>query len=264
MTVYKPIKQEDLEKKIKSSKKESLENRIVMTLKAIEAHAAASFKFGSESNAARDALFAKKEFIRVLKEERSLFNFLLNNLHLVDLEAASAVINKLDDVKKKTTSYYNDVLTSIEKAAIEGNEKLVQTDEKDFTTLTETKSFREEVVALTENTQTVREFLNLPDSFWEFIKNKCTSIEMTHEGADIMSFVHPIYDAEGNIATLRMNVPRPTDLYTALIAIQSYIKAYYIYCAIGRPNFVNDEHSINQAKNKYVKYLGHKAKHTIK
>ncbi len=264
MTVYKPIKKEDLEKKIKNGKKENIENRLLVTLKSIEAYAAATFKFGKNSETARDALFAKKEFVRVLKEEKQLFKFLLNNLHLMDLEAASEVIKMLDDVRKKTFEYYNDVFQGIDKAAEYGDPKLAERVTKDFDTLTETSSFRAEVVALTENISTVKAFLNFPEDFWKFIEGKCTSIEMTHEGADNMTFVIPISDINGNISTLRMNVPKPTDLYTALKAIQTYIQAYYIYSAIGRPNYVNDEHSINQAKNNYVKYLGHKAKHTIK
>lgn len=264
MTIYKPIKQEDLANKIKNSKKENIENRLLITLKSLEAYAAATFKFGKNSEAARDALFARKEFIKIIKEEKHLFKFLLNNLHLVDLDAASEVINMLDNVRSETLSYYNGVLTGIENAAEKKDEKLAARADKDFNTLTETSSFREEVIALLENTESIKEFLNLPDGFWEYIKNKCTSIEMSHEVADGMTFVIPIYDVNGNIASLRMNVPKPTDLYTALKALQSYIKAYYIYVALGQPKFINDEYSMNQAKNNYVKYLGFKAKHTIK
>ncbi len=264
MTVYNPIKQEDVQKRINGNKKENIENHLLITLKSLQVYAAAAFKFGKESEAAKDALYARKEFVRILKEERKLFKFLLNNLHLVDLNAASEVINMLDEVRDDTVRYYNEVLNGIEKAAVERDEKLATRAPRDFSTLTETRNFREEVVGLLEDTYTVRKYLNLPEEFWSFIAGKCSTIEMTHDDADAMAFVNPIYDKDGNIASLRMTAPKPTDLYTALVAIQTYIKAFYVYQAIGQPNFLNDEYTINKAQLNYVKYLGQKATHTIK
>lgn len=264
MTRYNPIKQEDLQKRISENKKENLENHLLITLKSLQVYAAAAFKFGKDSEAARDALYARKEFVKILKEEKKLFKFLLNNLHLVDLRAASEVIDMLDEVKDDTVKYYNGVLNGIENAATERNERLAMRAPRDFSTLTETRNFREEVVGLLENTDTVKMYLNLPDEFWKFIEGKCSSIEMTHDDADNMAFVNPMYDENGNIASLRMTVPKPTDLYTALVAIQAYIKAFYVYQAIGQEKFLNDEYTINKAQLNYVKYLGQKAIHTIK
>ena len=264
MTIYRPIKKEDIAKRIDDSRNESLDSRLTITINSLKAYAAATFKYGSRSDAARDALHARKEFIRIIKEENKIFKFLLQNLHLMNLEAASDVISQLDELKDETIKYYNTVFEDIKKGSKIGIQSLTSRASKNFKTLLETEDYRAEAMALLENTNTIKEYLKIPQIFWDFIEDKCHVIDMSDEVADGMTFVKPVYDEDKHIYSLLMTVPKPNNLHTALLAIQSYLKAYYYYLAIGFESSLEDEQDVQGIKDFYVMHLKHKSDSAIK
>ena len=109
MTTYEPIKKEDLEKRINQVKDASLENRTLMTILSMKSYAASLCRFGLRSETTRDALRVRKEFVQIIKEEKAIFKFMLEHLNLFNLEAASDLIDKLDELNDQTINYYNDV-----------------------------------------------------------------------------------------------------------------------------------------------------------
>lgn len=260
MEVYVPISRDELKDRIKKTRGDNFEEHLLVTLYSLKSYAASLFKFGLKSEAAKDALKVRKEFVRILKEENSLFRFLLNNINVINVDAASEFIDGLDDLNEQTVKYYYHVLDDIDEAVELGEEHRAKRSPRHFETLTESRSYREEVMALVENSKSIKEFLGYPEEFWELIKGKYHTIEMCHEVADGMPFVTSIYDNDHNIVDLRMVCPEPTDLYTALIAIKTYAKAYEVYKAIiGRHAALYDVKAEDKLKLKYKDNLFEKA-----
>lgn len=259
--IYTPVKKEEIEERIINTKKENIEEHFLVTMYSLKAYVQSLFKFGARSDATKDALRVRKEFIRILKEENSLFRFMLKNLDIMNLEAASDLIDKLDDLNSTTVLYYYGVLDDIEEAVELDSETRAKRMPRHFETLTETNAYRKQVMALAENSKSIKEFLGYPEEFWQFIKGKYHTIDMSHEVADGMPFVATIQDNDGNISDIRMVCPEPTDLYTALIAIQNYVKAYEIYKAIGTKakDFKYDDKVAEDIKLKYSQNLNAKA-----
>jgi hypothetical protein len=256
---------EEVAKRIVKARDLNIEEQILMTIYSIKSYLGSLFKFGISSKAARDALRVKREFIRILKEEDAIFRFLLLNIDVINPDDISRIVDMLDEVNEDTVMYYYQVLDDIDDAVEIGDETRAKRRNKDFDTLIESKSYRQEVMMLVESTKSLQEFLGYPQEFWDYIKDVHDTIKMSDEAADHQPFIKITVNENGNAKTIyKMLCPEPTDFYTALIAIKVYAQAYEIYKSFGKKAPLLAPEKIEELKLKYEEHLNKKAKREIK
>ena len=257
--ITKPNKKE-IEENLIKNRNLNLEEHILMTIYSIKSYLNALFKFGIKSEAARDALRVRKEFVRILKEENAIFLFLLENIYQINAEALADMVDMLDDLNEQTVNYYYQVLDDIDEAVEMGDERRAKRMPKNFQTLIETKSYRQELMGLVENHKTIRDFLDYPEEFWEFMKDRYRTVEMSSETIEHEAGVgRYVYDENGNLVDFRMVCPQPTDLYTALAALQMWAEAYETYKSLGKHTALYDVNKIDGLKKSYMEHLSNKA-----
>ena len=266
--IYKPVDRNEFTFRVTEAKRDNIEEHFIATIRSLRSYAAAVFKFGVDSPEAHAVLRARKELVQVLKEENSLFKFMLKNIYQLNLDKASELVDQLDDLSYETLGYYYSIISDVEFAADYGDvEKYQKTrNSKAFKTLTETSSYRKQVIALAENTRSIMEFLGYPKEFWEFMKGKYSTVEMSHDIADKMPYATYLHDENGVLDDVRVLLPAPTDLYTALIAVQTWEKAYQIYQSIGKTKeeLKFDNQAIEEMKLQYRDALDAKANKSLK
>lgn len=227
---------EELTNDIKFMKKGSFEQMWLITMYGLESYFKSLFTFGSHSTVTRDNLNVIKEMFGILKTEREMLNFILKNLDKFDITATQEVVQMLDDLNDRTVEYYYGVIEEIEDAVDMKEEHRGTRPVKSFPTLTQYRGYENEVKALVLNKQAIRDFLGYEDEFWSYIADKDkTDIRVPYEGAKSMTYASPLYDRETNtVVDVMMFIPEVADLSSALLAIQTYEKAYSIWKCLGK------------------------------
>lgn len=227
---------EEITSDIKSMKKGSYEQMWLITMYGLSSYFKSLFAFGGNSKITKDNLNVIKEMFCILKTERDMLNFILRNLDKFEINATEDVVQMLDDLNDKTVEYYYSVIEEIEEAVDMKEEHRGLRPFKNFPTLIQGNSYSNEVKALALNKKAIREFLGYEDEFWTFIANKDrTDVRVPYEGAKSMSYAIPLYDREsGNVVDVKMYIPEIADLDSALLAIQTYEKAYSIWKCLGK------------------------------
>ncbi len=212
----------------------SIEQMCLITMYSLGSYFKSLFTFGSSNKVTRDNLNIIKEMFKIIKTERTLLNYILQNFDKFDIAATQEVVEMLDDVNDKTVLYYYDVINGIEDAAELKEEHRGYRPRCGFPTLIEDSSYAEEVIALGENLESLKSFLDFEEEFWEFIKDKTKKVDTSIEIMEKMVYAIPIYNEEGYVVSLQLMIPRISNLESALLAIKIYKKAYDIYKMIGK------------------------------
>ncbi len=255
----------EIEKELMKNRDLNFEEHALMTIYSIKSYLAALFKFGIKSETARDALRVKKEFVRILKEEDKIFLFLLTNIYNIDLEALDNMVGMLDELNERTVKYYYGVLDDIDEAVEMGDERRAKRMPKNFDTLIESKSYRQELMGLVENHKTIRDFLNYPDEFWEFMKDRYRTVEMDPESIEHEAGIgRRSYDKDGNLDDFTMVCPKPVDLHSALAALRLWAEAYEHFKSIGKHAALYDTKPLDDLKLQYLDHLSDKAANAFK
>lgn len=254
---------EDLLSDIKDMKNGSLEQMYLITLYSLSNYIKSLIAFGRKSQITKDNLRIIKEMFEILKTERKLLNYILRNADEIDSYSALLVIGLLDETNDKTVEYYYQVMDDIEEACEMNDERRGLRRKKNFPTLTQDIGYAEEVVALCENEDSLKNFLGYENDFWDYIKKKIKYIDTDIEIEKKASYAIPIYD--GNIVVdIDLLVPKVIDLPTALLALSLYTKAYKIYKSFGHEYTPATEDDINEISLNYRKlYLNIKAQNII-
>ena len=80
---------------IKSMKKGSYEQMLLITMYGLGSYFKSLFKFGN-SDVTRDNLNVIKEMFNILKTERELLNFILKNMDRFEISSTQDVVQMLD------------------------------------------------------------------------------------------------------------------------------------------------------------------------
>ena len=227
---------EEITDNIKSMKKGSYEQMCLITMYSLSSYFKSLFTFGSRSNVTRDNLNVIKEMFSILKTEREMLNFILRNLDKFEINATQDVVQMLDDLNDKTVEYYYSVIDEIEDAVDMKEERRGRRPIKNFPTLIQGNGYTNEVKALALNKKAIKDFLGYEEEFWQFIADKDkTEVRVPYEGAKSMSYAVPLHDSTtGNVVDVKMYIPEIADLSSALLAIQTYEKAYGIWKCLGK------------------------------
>lgn len=200
----------------------------------------------------------------ILKTERRMLNFILDNLNVFDISAASAAVEMLDDVNEKTVHYYYQVADDIEEACEFREERRGIRPKKNFPTLVQTSTYENEIIALAENKDNIKQFLGFEDEFWNYLKEIERSIKVAPEVAMEIAYVNALVDQDGNVSAIKLLVPEVVDLSTALLAIKLYRRAYELYKMIGNRYDEQATYDYVELQDKFQnRYLAKKAEQTF-
>lgn len=218
---------------IDSIRSENIEQLFLMTKSSLYSYIKAILTYGIKNKITKDNLNVLKEFFKVVNEETRILNYIVSNIDDIDSDATIKFIQKLDDLNEKTFKYYYTVIEDIETSCETKVPHYAARITKNFKSLTDTISYRREVVALTETDKKIREQLDYEEDFWYYIDR---IIKRVNTGIDVVNsvvYVKPIYDSDDLIGGIDMLIPEVVDLDTSLLAIELYQKAYSIYKSIG-------------------------------
>lgn len=261
MVTIEDEEKKELQQLINGMKNGSIEQMLLITVYSLKSYFGSLLAFGRKSKITRDNLNVIKEMFFILRNERTLLNFVLRNMDIIDIQAAQDVVWMLDDVNDKTVEYYYNVIEDIEDA-VECNQEFRGLRPKlRFPTLIDESSYASEVIALCENFETLKSFLGFEDEFWTFIKDKTKKVDTSIEVMTKMTYAIPIYDENGIVVSVHLMLPKVSNLETALLAIKIYKKAYNIYKMIGMKYSAEvDDGSLSLQEEYKNKYLPKKAK----
>ena len=247
---------QELTDDIKSMKKGSYEQMWLITMYGLSSYFKSLFRFGKNSKVTKDNINVIKEMFSILKTEREMLNFILKNLERFEISSTQGVVQMLDELNDKTVEYYYGVIDEIEDAVDMGEEFRATRPVKHFPTLIQSNSYANEVKALALNKQAIREFLGYEEEFWKYIESMDRSgVVVSYEGAEALSHAIALYDGNtGYVSELRMYVPEISDLASALLAIQTYEKAYGIWKCLGK-EFVPIEFAFERQEEFEKAYL---------
>ena len=220
---------------INSMKKGSYEQMWLITMYGLSSYFKSLFRFGNKE-VTRDNLNVIKEMFRILKTEREMLNFILRNLDRFEINSTQDVVQMLDDLNDKTVAYYYEVIEDIEDAVDMSEERRGIRPRKNFPTLIQSDSYANEVKALALDKKAIREFLGYEKEFWDYISSMDnTDVIVSYEVAKNIAYANPHYNGETSLVTGgKMYIPEIADLSSALLAIQTYEKAYSIWKCLGK------------------------------
>ena len=226
---------EEITDDINSMKKGSYEQMWLITMYGLSSYFKSLFRFGNKE-VTRDNLNVIKEMFRILKTEREMLNFILRNLDRFEINSTQDVVQMLDDLNDKTVAYYYEVIEDIEDAVDMGEERRGVRPRKNFPTLIQSDSYANEVKALALDKKAIRDFLGYEKEFWDYISSMDnTDVRVSYEVAKNMAYANPLYKGETGLVTgVKMYIPEIADLSSALLAIQTYEKAYSIWKCLGK------------------------------
>lgn len=224
-----------LVKNIEEMKKGQFEEMFLVAFYGLSSYFKSLMAFGSKSDVTRDNLNVIKEMFEVVRTERFLLNFILKNVDNFNVDAAQNVVDTMDELNDRTVEFYYSVINEIEDAVDMKEERRGIRPRKNFSTITQTDTYTNQVVALAENKTSIRSFLKFEDEFWAYIKGCEHSVEVPFDVADEISYVTALVDHDGNVSGIKMLVPEVIDLNTALLAIRCYVRAHNLYGMLGKP-----------------------------
>ena len=228
-------KKEMLYEDICDMKSGSFEEMWLVTFYSLSSYFQSLFSFGYKSKVTKDNLNVIKEMFQILYTERKLLNYIIKNLDKFNVDSTERVVAILDELNDKTLNYYYNVIDDIEEAAELKNETRGIRLNKDFSTLLQTNSYTNEVIALALDKNMIKSFLGYEDEFWVFVnKTDYKTMEAQIDLAEKLTYVAPIYDKNDIVVDVKFYVPEVIDLPTALLAIQTYQRIYDIYKHIGK------------------------------
>lgn len=255
---------EDLLSDIKKMKTGSFEQMFLVTTYSLSNYLKCLMTFGRNSQVTRDNLNIIKEMFSILKTERTLLNYILRNLDKMDVYSALLVVGLLDETNDETVNFYYKVMDDIEEACELEDEIRGKRIKQRKPTLIQDQSYAAEVIALCENTESLKSFLGYEDAFWTFLADRIKIVDTDPSLEEKMIYATPIYDEDHKVATIDLLVPRIVDLETALMALQLYVKAYGIYKSLGQEYVpVSQEEIASLATSYQTDYLQNKAIQTL-
>ena len=197
------------------------------------------------------------------KEEKRIYNFIINNSDKIDINSALELIDLLDELNEETIKYYTDAFEDILDSCEMKVKWRAQHRKKKFNTLLETDEYKLNAFGLTLNIDKVKEFLNYPEEFWNYIEDKTAYLDNNIEENQAFYSVLMKFDEDNNLTDMRVYVPIINNLSTALINIHEFKHAYDIYLKLGQ-KIINEEELELVASKKEEEFIREYVKSKIK
>ena len=250
------VEKAKLVSEITEMKKGEIEEMFLISFYSLSSYIKSLIAFGHRSNVTKDNLKVIKEMFNIIKTERNMLNFILKNIDNFHIDSIMNVIDMLDDANDKTIMYYYDVINEIEDACEMNVERRGIRPRKNFETINHTNVYAQEIIAMAESKESIKNFLGFEDVFLEFIKDKdVANLKVSEEVAMNIAYVTPLYNSEGKIVDFKMLIPEVVNLETALMAISLYRKSYDLYRVIKFSSNKDMSLDYSWTKEKYKDHL---------
>ncbi len=250
---------------IQRMKSGSFEQMYLTTIYGLGSYFKSLFVFGINNKITRDNLNVISEMFRILKTERIFLNYILRHLDEFDIAATEDVVAMLDEANDEAVLFYYDVINDIEDAADLHEEWRGTRRKQSQPTLIQSTSYAKEVVALSENLESLKQFLGFETDFWSYIKDKVREVDYPGDEAKEMFYAKPLLDPDSMVVGIIVLVPKVVDLRTALLAIKIYNEAHDIYYMVGRTYDKSQMSKCDTLQHEYEEqYIAKKANKLLK
>lgn len=257
-------RKEELIRNINEMKTGSFEQMLLIIKYSLNSYFKSMQTFGKDNRVTKDNLNIIKEMFLIIRRERKLLNFILDNIDKFSIEASEDAVGMLDELNDKTIEYYYDLINDIEDASETGQEFRGYRPKRELKTLITDDSFLAEVFALGMSINDLKDFLSYEEEFWEYIKDKLKVVDTSYDIMSKMVRVTPITD-DAKIVDMEILMPKISDIYSLSLALDILEKAHEIYKLLGNSiddYTTSDEESINSKNLK--QYISEKAKKYFK
>lgn len=133
--------------------------------------------FGKDHKITKEVIKLWKSMVKIRKEEKNINSFILKNSKIINFTPATSFLDLLEHINSETVENYYKYLEDIETACDLKNEIYAKHRKKDFKTLIETDEYRLIATSMTIGVEDIKKFLNYPEEFWEYIKDKITYVD---------------------------------------------------------------------------------------
>lgn len=193
----------------------------------------ASRTFGPANPLAKEALKSIQEVLQINNTEKRLLDYIIENLEIMDTNAAKGVVNSLEELNTQTISDYRSVLEGIKTACDKKDDDRTLLPEGAINSVLSNKKYKTMVISLTETMRDVRAFLPYEEDFWTFIEQYLKVVPQPANIASHTCGLIPLVDDDNNLVNFYTLVPKVIDLDTAMLAIGIYKKAHDYYLCLG-------------------------------
>lgn len=225
----------DIKEEITELKNSNIEEFIFILKYYLETWFNAVFSFGPTHKVTKDCNKIFKEMCSIFKEESLLCDFILYKGKDMDCAEVYKFKDKLDDINEETLLYYVKLLDDIASACDTKQEFRATRLPKDFNTLIDNYDYRKELYGLILNMDTIKEFLNYPQEFWDYVMPKVRVVDIFESQNEHSMNYEVIMKLDSNncLTDMRVIVPEIINLTTALINIHEFKHAYDLYNMLG-------------------------------
>ena len=215
--------------------------------------------FGKESEITKDIIKVWKEYFSIVREENKIYNFLIRNYKMLDVNEVEEFMAIMYELCEKTMEYYYKVLEDIDIACDMEKEWKGKRCNKIFNTLIEDNEYREKIYGLTLKDEEIENYLGYPKEFWDYIDVRTIIIDSHIPEENDFCGINLKIDKD-ILVDIKVFVPDIVNLETALINIYYFNNAYDLYCRLGQKVDVNEENyrvmgqkKVEEFKTKYLK-----------
>lgn len=190
-------------------------------------------------------------FKKVYEETCFLIEIMFSKSNQANDEKNHLLLLGLEDVSHKTIIYYHN-LFHLAKTVCQAHEDKKQHGystqyiqhsiypPKDFLMVTETNAYFDQLLFLTLTSEDVREFLDYPIPFWQFIQERTYYMVDSFDNEGFYG-VNILEDDNHAVIDFRIMVPYVMDLKTALINIHEFKHAFDLYMLLNSPLPLEDK-----------------------
>lgn len=211
--------------------------------------------FGVSSKVTKDIVNIWWEFFYIVREEKKLFNFLLENYDKMDICEIDEFMADMYALSGDTIQYYYDVLDDIEVACDMQLEWKAKRPMKSFKTLIESDKYRERVCGLALNESDIEEFFLYPKEFWDYIDVRTIILDSHLEEEKDFWGINLKMDGE-KLVDLKVFVPDVVNLETALVNVHEFKNAYELYRRLGQTINESDTYYEIMGRDSEKKFKG--------
>ena len=108
------------------------------------------------------------------------------------------------------------------------------------------------------NIEIVKEFLDFPLEFWEYIKNRIIYVDSKIEGNEIFYNTFMKFDNDNRLMDIKVMIPYIVDIESACVNIHELKHAYDLFFELGNIVNINEDEyeksAIKLEKKFYKKY----------
>lgn len=211
--------------------------------------------FGIESNVTKEVINLFNKYKKISKRENNIYDFLLKNYKIINISECFELIDSLDELNSKTVEYFYSAIDDILDACYTNEEIRAKHNKRVFKTLDETDEYEFETRCLLIKYNDIKEFLNYPGEFWNYISNRIIIIDSHQEESEYFYKILMKYEDE-RLKEIKLIIPDLININTANIVLYELKCAYYLYNFLG--NGIDEDiiyKEISKQDKKFKEYI---------